>query len=189
MSDHNRRALALWIGVGCVLCSDIFLYWYPKPRSKDYGDFSVDQDQITEEEEKKYKLLFKLVSCVRKVAFWFTCCSLLLNEFSYLYCGGHTVLSFLLTRIAKNLTERNLSYSASFRLLSIAVWWNKLWLSSNHILLCENYTDLAVVSGLLKNRTNFQKYSRLLAELKFKRKKVILKNRWQKFSNIFSLKE
>jgi len=133
--------------------------------------------------------LFKLVTCIRFIAFWFTFISLFLNELSSLYCGGHTVLSFLLTRIAKNLTERNKSYSAAFRLLSIAVWWNTLWLSPNHMLLCENYTDLAVVAGLLRNRKNFQKYSTLLAQLKFKHKKAVLKSRWEKFSNLFSLKE
>jgi len=59
MSDphHNRRALALWLGVGCVVCSDIFLHWFPKPRIKereDNQDFSVDlQSQIISEEEKK----------------------------------------------------------------------------------------------------------------------------------------
>jgi len=95
------------------------------------------------------------------------------------------VLSYIATRIGKKLVE-NQSYAASFRFFLFSMYWNRFWLSPSSSLLAHNYTDLAVVSGVLKNRRYFQLYSRLLSELKFEQRKKQLFSKLQRISSWFA---
>jgi len=222
MSERTRRSLLFWLGLGAVLSSDLFLFWYPIPKkrasvslsrskrirtpkrySTEENDdvlfesnepgFEAEEEEeleveaeVVSDEERKYFLLYDIVQGVRRVFFFLLFTNLIANELSYLYCDGHTVvLSYIATRIGKKLVESQ-HYGAAYRLFLFSMYWNRLWLSPSNQQLSHNYTDLAVVSGLLKNRRNFQFYSKLLAELKFEHRKKVWSDKLLRISTWFS---
>jgi len=158
MRDIIRvRCIVLFVGIGFVLWSDYFLL----PNLKN--------NMITHR-------IFKII---RNIVYIITFIFMLSNEIQTLYCDGHTVISCLLTSIAKKLMEYS-RHGLAFPLLRMALYWNQLWLPKSSKLLLSNYSDLALVSGLLNKHRLFHNYTKYLANLKLKHSKHGLTGRWNK---------
>eukprot|EP01126_Amoeba_proteus_P021082 TRINITY_DN2137_c0_g1_i6.p1 TRINITY_DN2137_c0_g1~~TRINITY_DN2137_c0_g1_i6.p1 ORF type:complete len:158 (-),score=24.12 TRINITY_DN2137_c0_g1_i6:68-541(-) len=128
---------------------------------------------------------YQLVSSVRSVSIVVLVVSMLANEISFLFCGGHTVFGFILLKIAKELVERKKGYNFSLNLVSLSTTWEAFWLGSSNPLLVDNYSFLTILSSLLKNKENFQFYSKILTHIKFKQKQKLLTENWKRFTRMF----
>lgn len=101
--------------------------------------------------------------------------SLIANEVSHVYCGGHTILGAFALLLAHRLPPERAALCRNLLLFSI--WWDGLWLSPDHPLLQDAYRkliDAATQLGDRKERKLFSKELRRLIWLERKEKALAL---------------
>jgi hypothetical protein len=142
-------------------------------------------------------LLISLVSLSRKIVIYLLVFNLISNELAYLYCNGHTVFSWILTRISDICSNRNKNNLARV-LLQASLAWNSWWaISPNSSPLgaaaadaasslsvidpvATNLQQLALLAARMNQHGRFKQYSRLLAERNFSIKKELTSLGWRK---------
>src|SRR4051812_31924249 len=85
MSDIYQRSTLLWGGMGIATISHLFILWFPKR----------DELEIRDRENQsifffKFRFLYRVALVAKRCILLLLALSLVANELSHIYFGGHT---------------------------------------------------------------------------------------------------